>query len=124
VTVIYPDIPLIVLTAPDGAEAAEAIRVGAYDFLGKPAPLEVIAISISRALQQRRLQREVERLRVDGDLVTLEEMERRYVLRVLEVLGGNKTAAARTLGIERKTLYRKLESWGENDPESSPGALR
>ncbi len=47
-------------------------------------------------------------------LVTLEELERRYVLRVLEALDGNKAAAARVLGIERKTLYRMLERWGED----------
>ncbi|PZR09395.1 MAG: sigma-54-dependent Fis family transcriptional regulator [Archangium gephyra] len=47
-----------------------------------------------------------------SELVTLEELEKRYILRVLEAQQGNKTAAARTLGIERKTLYRKLESWG------------
>ena len=47
-----------------------------------------------------------------SELVTLEAMERRYVQRVLQALNGNKTAAARTLGIERKTLYRKLEAWG------------
>jgi len=57
-----------------------------------------------------------------SDFVTLEEMERRYVLRVLEALRGNKTAAARTLGIERKTLYRKLELWqrGEEGEERAP----
>ncbi len=47
-----------------------------------------------------------------SELMSLEEVEKRYILRVLETLRGNKTAAARTLGIERKTLYRKLESWG------------
>jgi two-component system response regulator HydG len=47
-----------------------------------------------------------------SDFVTLEEVEKRYILRVLEAHRGNKTAAARTLGIERKTLYRKLEAWG------------
>jgi DNA-binding NtrC family response regulator len=47
-----------------------------------------------------------------SELVALEEVERRYVLRVLESLGGNKTLAARTLGLDRKTLYRKLERWG------------
>ena len=42
----------------------------------------------------------------------MEEVERRYVLRVLEAVRGNKAAAARILGFERKTLYRKLERWG------------
>jgi two-component system response regulator AtoC len=45
------------------------------------------------------------------ELVPLEEVERRYILRVLEAVGGNKTAAARVLGLERKTLYRKLERY-------------
>ena len=48
----------------------------------------------------------------DDLLTSLEELEKRYILRVLEAQQGNKAAAARTLGIERKTLYRKLEIWG------------
>ena len=46
-------------------------------------------------------------------LTTLDELERRYVARVLESVAGNKAAAARILGIERKTLYRMLERWSE-----------
>jgi len=37
-------------------------------------------------------------------------MERRYVRHVLERLGGNKTRAARALGIDRRSLYRRLEA--------------
>jgi len=44
-----------------------------------------------------------------SELVPLEEVERRYVARVVEAVGGNKTAAARILGIDRKRLYRMLE---------------
>jgi two-component system response regulator AtoC len=47
-----------------------------------------------------------------SELVPMEEVERRYVLRVLDAVHGNKAAAARILGFERKTLYRKLERWG------------
>jgi len=43
------------------------------------------------------------------ELPPLEEVERRYILRVLESAGGNKALAARILGLDRKTLYRKLE---------------
>ena len=53
------------------------------------------------------------RLVIGGDdpseLVTLAEMERRYVRRVLEACHGNKTHAARALGIDRRSLYRRLE---------------
>ena len=55
-----------------------------------------------------------------SELVPLEEVERRYVLRVLEAAGGNKSVAARILGVDRKTLYRRLESYGVAS-ESAPG---
>jgi transcriptional regulator with PAS, ATPase and Fis domain len=47
-----------------------------------------------------------------SELLSLEEMDRRYIVRVIESVGGNKSAAARILQIERKTLYRMLERWG------------
>jgi two-component system, NtrC family, response regulator AtoC len=47
-----------------------------------------------------------------SELVSMEEVERRYVLRVMEAVGGNKTLAAKILGFDRKTLYRKLELYG------------
>jgi DNA-binding NtrC family response regulator len=40
---------------------------------------------------------------------TLADMERAYILRILEKTGGNKYQAAQVLGIDRKTLYRKLD---------------
>ena len=43
------------------------------------------------------------------ELVPLETVEQRYIARVMEAVGGNKTLAARALGLDRKTLYRKLE---------------
>jgi two-component system response regulator AtoC len=47
-----------------------------------------------------------------SELVPMEVVERRYVLRVLEAVGGNRSVAARILGYDRKTLYRRLESYG------------
>jgi len=47
-----------------------------------------------------------------SELVPMEEVERRYILRVMEAVAGNKTLAARILGFDRKTLYRKLERYG------------
>ncbi|HEY5921827.1 MAG TPA: sigma-54 dependent transcriptional regulator [Kofleriaceae bacterium] len=49
------------------------------------------------------------------ELLTLEEVERRHVLRVLEACNGNRTDAAKMLGLDRKTLYRKLLRWGVGD---------
>jgi two-component system response regulator HydG len=47
-----------------------------------------------------------------GELVPLEEIERRYILRVLEACGWRRMEAARILKLDRKTLYRKLERYG------------
>ena len=46
-----------------------------------------------------------------SELVPLEVVERRYILRVLESAGGNKSIAAQILGLDRKTLYRRLSSY-------------
>jgi two-component system response regulator HydG len=46
-------------------------------------------------------------------LVSLEEVERRYIRRVVKAVGGNKKEASRILGLDRKTLYRKLQRWGD-----------
>jgi two-component system response regulator PilR (NtrC family)/two-component system response regulator HydG len=43
--------------------------------------------------------------------LTLAELEREYIQRVLTAEGGNKTRAAQRLGLDRKTLYRKLEEY-------------
>jgi DNA-binding NtrC family response regulator len=44
-----------------------------------------------------------------AELLPMEEVEHRYILRVLEAVGGNKTLAAQVLGFDRRTLYRKLD---------------
>jgi two-component system response regulator AtoC len=51
-----------------------------------------------------------------SELLPMEEVERRYILRVLEAVGGNKTLAAQVLGFDRRTLYRKLERCREAVP--------
>lgn len=46
------------------------------------------------------------------DLPTLDELERRYLKHVLEVVDGNRTNAASVMGIDRRTLYRMAERFG------------
>jgi len=46
------------------------------------------------------------------ELVSMDEMERRYITHVLSAVNGNKTTAANVLGMDRKTLYRKLDKYG------------
>jgi transcriptional regulator of acetoin/glycerol metabolism len=46
------------------------------------------------------------------DLPTIDELERRYMLHVLAAVGGNRTRAAETMGVDRRTLYRMAERFG------------
>ena len=47
--------------------------------------------------------------------LTLRELEDLYIDEVLRVAKGNKVRATRILGIDRKTLYRRLERRGHKD---------
>jgi two-component system response regulator HydG len=53
-----------------------------------------------------------------GALLPLEEMERRYVLQVVESVGGSRNHAAKILGLDRKTLYRRLDRYGYRDSDA------
>src|SRR5215831_5971748 len=53
----------------------------------------------------------VERMPHSDELVSLDEMERRAIVRALREAGGDKLAAARRLGIGKTTLYRKLKQY-------------
>ncbi|MBA3393065.1 MAG: sigma-54-dependent Fis family transcriptional regulator [Deltaproteobacteria bacterium] len=44
-----------------------------------------------------------------AQMLTLDEMQHRYVRQVLAAVGGNKTQAAQILGIDRRSIYRRLE---------------
>jgi DNA-binding NtrC family response regulator len=52
-----------------------------------------------------------------AELVTIDDLERRYIQRVMEAVGWNKANATRVLGIDRSTLYRKLERYGITQPK-------
>ncbi|HKG21168.1 MAG TPA: sigma-54 dependent transcriptional regulator, partial [Blastocatellia bacterium] len=62
------------------------------------------------------------------DNVSLEEVERRYILRILEKMDGHQIKTAQILGIDRRTLYRRLRQYGyggnlredELDEEGNP----
>jgi DNA-binding NtrC family response regulator len=45
-------------------------------------------------------------------LLSLEEIERRHVMRVLQATGGSREEASRILGISRRTLTRMVQRWG------------
>ncbi|MEW6442537.1 MAG: sigma-54 dependent transcriptional regulator [bacterium] len=109
-----------------GISDAAAERLLAYDW---PGNVRELRNCIERALALARFDKLAvedlpERIRAyrstpfqigsedPAELLSMEEVERRYILHVLKLTGGNKTTAARILGFDRKTLHRKLERYG------------
>jgi two-component system response regulator HydG len=54
----------------------------------------------------------------ESEILSLDELERRYILRALKILNGNRSRAATLLGLDRRTLYRRLERY-----EAEGGAI-
>jgi DNA-binding NtrC family response regulator len=52
----------------------------------------------------------------EGEILSLDELERRYILRALKILNGNRSRAATLLGLDRRTLYRRLERYEAEGP--------
>jgi DNA-binding NtrC family response regulator len=106
----HPNLPVIVITAFGSMDTAiAALRAGAVDFLPKPFELESLEGAIDRALEQKSEPKSAaDDVQGEDQFITLDDLEKRYILRVVEALNGNRSLAAQTLGLDRKTLYRKL----------------
>jgi DNA-binding NtrC family response regulator len=57
---------------------------------------------------------------LDADTPTLEVLERRYIEKVLAACGGNRERTARVLGINKTTLWRKLQQYAREDGPAGP----
>jgi two-component system response regulator HydG len=55
-----------------------------------------------------------------SEILTLDELDRRYIERTINALEGNKSRAATLLGLDRRTLYRRLERY-ESEARDSGG---
>jgi len=52
---------------------------------------------------------------MDSEIPTLEDQEKNYIKWVLDKCEGNKTKAAKIMGIDRVSLWRKVKRFGMND---------
>jgi DNA-binding NtrC family response regulator len=113
-------VPVIIMTGPSSVESAVAsIESGAIDYVAKPIRPETLGITVNRALEIIRLRRENEVFRAelgklestaDGSVFNLDELERSAIGRALTATGGNRTRAAKLLGISERTLRNKLNT--------------
>ena len=61
VKALNPSMVVILMTAyPEIDRAVEAMRLGAYDFITKPIPLDLVVLIVKNALEKKRLEEEVE----------------------------------------------------------------
>jgi two-component system response regulator HydG len=77
---------------------------------------------LPQAVRERRMTAEDDLSAAVARGLTLEELEREYIKRVLAAESGNKTRAAQRLGLDRKTLYRKLEEYEQPPGGGGEGA--
>jgi len=101
---IDPALIVIVLTGYGSiATAKEAIRVGAHDYLTKPADADQILAAFESAVAAPG-----ERAPTPDTAPSLAQVEWEHIQRILTDCDGNVSKAARVLGIHRRSLQRKL----------------
>ncbi len=109
-----------------GIHAAAAEKLISYEWPGNVRELEncmeravallrfdeVTVDDLPEKLRQYRADRLIFAADDVGAVLTIDELERRYIQRVLTLVGGNKSRAADLLGLDRRTLYRRIERYG------------
>jgi DNA-binding NtrC family response regulator len=83
-------------------------RFMAYDWPGNVMELRNV---VERAIIQGRFDDELSK-HISAPTQSLAEVEQRHILSVLQACGGNRAETARQLGVARKTIDRKCQSWG------------
>jgi two-component system response regulator RegA len=107
-----PDLAVVVITGYGSiATAKEALKLGAVDYLTKPTD----AVEVEQALGFLSQSSDGESGSVDTSIPSLQRVEWEHLQRVLTDADGNISEAARRLGIERRTLQRKLSKYPPAD---------
>ncbi len=99
---IRPAIQIVVVTGYGSiATAVEAMRLGARDYLTKPANADQILAAFDA-------EPEAPSEDIEFEIPSLAKIEREHIERVLQECNGNVSKAARVLGMHRRTLQYKL----------------
>jgi two-component system response regulator RegA len=99
---LNPNMCIVVLTGyPSIRTAVEAIKLGATDYLAKPANVDEVVSALQR-------DRGNDGVPIGKKPMSVHRAEWEYISRVLRENGGNISASARALSMDRRTLQRKL----------------
>jgi two-component system response regulator RegA len=102
-----PESEAIMLTGYGSiSTAVDATKLGATNFIQKPADVDDILAAFERGTKKPG-----EAVETEYEAPSLERTEWEHINRVLDDCGGNKSEAARRLGIHRRTLQRKLNRY-------------
>ena len=111
---------IVVITAFGDVDiAVEAMKLGAEDFITKPWDNDQLIEKLRKAIAKNcRFRQEKEAVRRASELeevenerlsLTLDEVKMRHIRSVIDNCGGNLSAAAQQLGVNRQTLYNLLK---------------
>ncbi|MBU0730247.1 MAG: response regulator [Proteobacteria bacterium] len=108
---IHPDLKIVVLTGYGSiSTATDAVKLGAVNYLSKPADVDDILHAFTKDPD---LAPDVSN--TDFPPPSLARVEWEHINRVLADCDGNISAAAKKLGLHRRTLQRKLYKYAPND---------
>ena len=94
---LHPQLPVVLITAyADVQLAVKCLKAGAADFVTKPWDNDELLRTLKDAIDK------------GDEILSLDELERSHVQRVVDHCHGNISRAAELLGITRQTLYAKL----------------
>lgn len=111
---------IVVITAFGDVDiAVKAMKLGAEDFITKPWDNDQLIEKLHKAIAKNRRQRkDKEAVRRASELeeaesmrltLTLDEVKMKHIRSVIDSCGGNLSAAAQQLGVNRQTLYNLLK---------------
>lgn len=107
IRVLAPKVPVIMLSAWATVPlAVEGMSRGAVDFVSKPWSNRDFMAKIRKVLADS------ESARTADAIDTLEQTERKTIIKALREADGNMSSAAQMLGITRQSLYRRIEKLG------------
>ena len=84
-------------------DEVERMKLRLASLRGAPPPLRAVEEPVREPVESA----------APDEVMPLAEVEKRYILDVLQRFDGNRTHTARALGIGTNTLWRKLKAWGE-----------